>query len=189
MPSLKEFASACKQCIDDGGGPAEIRELVQQALSIQAINPKQVEIDEIVYRSEDLFIVSLAQPPHGETPIHDHGIWGVIGIAEGSEENIFFRQTDLGPVEVSRRMVNAGEAVILGSEVIHKIRNPHATRSLGLHVYGGDLLGGKRHMWHPATGERLLLEQSRFESWCEELTAAGEAAYGHLAQLAAPSAT
>jgi predicted metal-dependent enzyme (double-stranded beta helix superfamily) len=189
VPWLKEFASACRQCIDDGGGPAEIRELVLQALSIQAAMPRQVEIDEIVYRANDLFIVSLAQPPHGETPIHDHGIWGVIGIADGCEENIFFRQTDLGPFEINRRIVNAGEAIILGSDVIHKIRNPLATRSLGLHVYGGDLGRAERHMWHPATGERLLLDQSRFESWCEDLTAAGEISYGNLTRLAEASAT
>ncbi|MEO6918912.1 MAG: cysteine dioxygenase family protein [Collimonas sp.] len=175
MSWLKEFASACKQCLEDGGGPDEIRSLVQQALSMQAANPGQDAIDEIVYRSEDLLIVSLAQPPHGETPIHDHGIWGVIGIADGSEENVFFRQTEHGPVEINRRTVNTGEAIILGAGVIHKIRNPQATRSLGLHVYGGALLSAERHMWDPRTGERLVFEQSRFEGWCEALTAAGEA--------------
>ncbi|MES2071050.1 MAG: cysteine dioxygenase family protein [Pseudomonadota bacterium] len=173
MPWLDEFASHCRQCIDDGGGPTEIQALVQQALEKHAADFAQTEIDRIVYRSADLFIVSLAQPPYGNTPIHNHGFWGVIGIADGCEENAFFERSEAGLLEkVNRVQVNAGEAIVLAPDAIHKIRNPRGTQSLGLHVYGGDLAGAKRRMWSPHTGEESQLEQSQFEAWCEELTAA-----------------
>lgn len=171
MSWLNEFAMQCRQCIDDGGGPEQIRMLVIDALAMQAASPVQTEIDRIAHRSGDLFILSLAQPAWGNTPIHNHGFWGVIGIADGCEENAFFERSAAGLVEVDRVKVNAGEAIILAPDVIHKIRNPDATRSLGIHVYGGDLSGAQRRMWSPHTGEEALLEQSAFVAWCEELTA------------------
>jgi len=175
MSWLNEFALRCRQCIDDGGGAVEIRTLVKQVLAAHAADFVQTEIDRIVYRSADLFIVSLAQPPYGNTPIHDHGFWAVIGIADGCEENAFFERSERGRglIDKAKRVqVNAGEAIILAPDAIHKIRNPLGTKSLGLHVYGGDLTAARRHMWNPHTGEELPLEQSQFEAWCEQLTAA-----------------
>ena len=160
MPWLNELALRCRQCIDAGGGSAEIRDLVAKALSEQTAVPTQTDVDRIVHRADDLLVVSLAQPPFGNTPIHTHG----------REDNAFFKRGPSGLVETGRVRLGAGECMALKPDVIHKIRNPDAVQSQVLHIYGGDLLGASRSMWSPHTAEELPLDQAQFEAWCEELT-------------------
>jgi predicted metal-dependent enzyme (double-stranded beta helix superfamily) len=178
MPWLNDFAAECRRCINQGGGAEEILPLLSHALTLQTRHPQQTEIDRIVYRSDDLFILSLAQPAYGNTPIHTHGFWGVIGISSGCEENAFFKQTETGLVETSRIALHRGDAIILAPNIIHKIRNPQGTSSLGLHVYGGNL-SAKRSMWSPYSKQQMPLEQLQFESWCEELTSAASKGKNH----------
>jgi predicted metal-dependent enzyme (double-stranded beta helix superfamily) len=173
---LSRLASRCQQCLAAGGRAEEVRALVTEALSELASGPPQEAIDDIVHRTDDLLVVGLAQPPYANTPIHNHGgIWCVIGMAVGREENALHAESagDLG--EVDRFVVAAGEAVVLGPNAIHKIRNPDGVMSLGVHVYGADLLSATRYMWDPRTGEKSLLNRSKFDAWCDELIAAATA--------------
>ena len=171
MPWLNRLAQQCRECIDGGGGAIEIRVLVHQSLSELAAVPEQQEIDRIVYRSNDLLVVSLAQPPFGNTPIHSHAIWCVIGVAKGQEDNVFYTRANGSLSQTSRVTLRAGDSIALEPDVIHKIRNPHGEQSQVLHIYGGDLLSANRSMWNPHTGEESPLDQTQFEGWCEELTA------------------
>jgi predicted metal-dependent enzyme (double-stranded beta helix superfamily) len=169
---LSRLASRCRQCLATGGGAEEIRALVEQALGELASAPPQEAIDEIVHRTDDLLVVGLAQPPYANTPVHDHGgIWCVIGMAVGREENALYEESAGGVVEVDRLVVAAGEAVVLPPNAIHRIRNPDGVTSLGVHVYGADLLSAARHMWDPHSGEKSLLDRSKFDAWCDEMTA------------------
>jgi predicted metal-dependent enzyme (double-stranded beta helix superfamily) len=170
MPWLNELALRCRQCIDAGGGAAQIRDLTAKALSEQTAVPAQTDVDRIVYRADDLLVASLAQPPFGNTPIHTHGIWCVIGVAVGREDNAFFERGPSGLVETHRVRLEAGECIALEPNVIHKIRNPDGVQSQVLHIYGGDLLTARRTMWNPHTAQELPLDQAQFEAWCEELT-------------------
>jgi predicted metal-dependent enzyme (double-stranded beta helix superfamily) len=96
----------------------------------------------------------------------------VIGIYEGQENNTFYRRSANGLEEVNRRAIHAGEAVMLGPEVIHAIQNPLAESTLGLHVYGGDLAAATRSMWHPHSRAELPYETPQFFRWCAELARA-----------------
>lgn len=170
---LSRLASRCQQCLAGGGGAEEIRGLVLDALGELASGPPQEAIDDIVHRTSDLLVVGLAQPPYSNTPVHNHGgIWCVIGMAVGREENALYAESAEGLDEVRRFVVEAGEAVVLEPNAIHKIRNPDGATSLGVHVYGADLLSTTRSMWDPRSGEKSLLDRSRFESWCDEMSAA-----------------
>jgi predicted metal-dependent enzyme (double-stranded beta helix superfamily) len=73
---------------------------------------------------------------------------------------------------VGRRAIRAGEAVLLGPEVIHAIQNPLAASTLGLHVYGGDLATATRSMWHPLSRAELPYDTPQFFRWCAELASA-----------------
>jgi predicted metal-dependent enzyme (double-stranded beta helix superfamily) len=173
---LSRLASRCQQCLAAGGGAEEMRSLVIEALSELASGPPQEAIDDIVHRSDDLLVVGLAQPPYANTPIHNHGgIWCVIGMAVGREENALHAESADGLSEVDRLVVAAGEAIVLAPNAIHRIRNPDGVTSLGVHVYGADLLSAKRYMWDPRTGEKSLLDRSKFDAWCDEMTAAATA--------------
>ena len=178
MPWQNELARQCRESIDSGGGHAEILVLVRRALAGAGDVLPQEEIDRIVYRSSDLLVVSLAQPAYGNTPIHSHGIWCVIGVASGNEDNAFYSRNLGGLVETGRIRLSAGNSIALGSDVIHKIRNPDGAQSQVVHIYGGDLLSASRSMWSPHTMQESKLEQAQFEAWCEELTAAASDSTG-----------
>jgi predicted metal-dependent enzyme (double-stranded beta helix superfamily) len=178
MPWLNKLAQQCRGCINGGGGATDIRELVRQSLSELVEVPEQQEIDRIVYRSSDLLVVSLAQPSFGNTPIHSHGIWCVIGVAKGQEDNAFYTRASDGLRQISRITLRAGDSIALEPDVIHKIRNPHGNKSQVIHIYGGDLLSASRSMWNPHTGEESPLDQTQFEVWCEELTASASNSTG-----------
>ena len=99
-------------------------------------------------------------------------MWAVIGIYEGQEDNVFFERHEGTLREKNRRSVRAGEAIVLGPEVIHAVSNPRSTHTLGLHVYGGDLLAAQRTMWHPDTLEELPYDTPQFFKWVAEMTKA-----------------
>jgi predicted metal-dependent enzyme (double-stranded beta helix superfamily) len=182
MPLLDDFTARCRRAIAEGGGAEAIRTLVEQVLPVQAASPIQSETDTIVYRSNDLLIVSLAVPAFGNTPVHSHGgIWCVVGVAIGCEENALFERSGSGLVETRRIVLEAGATTVLAPDVIHKIRNPRATPCIGLHVYGADLLSTERQMWNPHTGEESPMQPVQFDAWCDELTAAAAAARGRAA--------
>lgn len=107
-----------------------------------------------------------ASQPHPTITV----LWAVIGIYEGQESNTFYRRSGKRLEELNRREIRAGEAVLLGPEVIHAIENRFGSNTLGLHVYGGDVLAADRSMWHPSTREELPYDTRRMSKWCAELT-------------------
>jgi predicted metal-dependent enzyme (double-stranded beta helix superfamily) len=79
---------------------------------------------------------------------HNHRMWAVIGMEKGREANEFYRRSGDTLEESGGRVVEAGEVLALGPEVIHRVQNPLAHgSSSALHVYGGDLLTVARSMW------------------------------------------
>jgi len=89
-------------------------------------------------------IVSFVWGPGQATPIHDHTVWGLIGMLRGAEESQGFRFTgprelvpDGAPVRLSPGQV---EAVSPRVGDIHRVRNAHDDRvSISIHVYGADI--------------------------------------------------
>jgi len=173
---LSRLASRCQQCLAAGGGAEDVRALVTNALGELASGPPQEAIDDIVHRTADLLVVGLALPPYSNTPFHNHGgIWCVIGMTVGREENALYAESADGLSEVGRFVVAAGEAAVLAPDAIHKIRNPDGATSRGVHVYGADLLSTTRYMWDPHSREKSLLDRAKFDAWCDEMSAAAVA--------------
>jgi predicted metal-dependent enzyme (double-stranded beta helix superfamily) len=178
MFDLQDFVDRCKQCAGSPHRAKQIlllmRSAVKDAGSIkQAIapaDPRAPLTDAQLFRSDDLLIFNATVPPHFVSPSHDHRMWAVIGIYEGQETNVFSRRSPTGLEEVNRREVPAGEAILLGPEVVHRVANPLDSITLGLHVYGGDLFAAERSMWNPYTGEELRYDVPQFSKWCVELS-------------------
>jgi predicted metal-dependent enzyme (double-stranded beta helix superfamily) len=89
-------------------------------------------------------VVSFVWGPGQETPIHDHTVWGLIGMLRGAEYSQGYRFA--GP----SRLVPAGlpvrlepgqvEAVSPALGDIHRVRNAYDDRvSISIHVYGADI--------------------------------------------------
>jgi predicted metal-dependent enzyme (double-stranded beta helix superfamily) len=183
MFDLKDFVGSCKQFVGAADGARRVLELMRSVVAdpegIKSVVPPlergQNVFDVPLCRSSELFILNATLPPHFKTPPHDHRIWAVIGIYEGQENNTFYRRSGKGLEEISRRELRAGEAMLLGPEVIHAIENPFGSSTLGLHVYGGDIAAAERSMWHPRTGEEHPYEVRQIFKWAAELTKSASA--------------
>jgi predicted metal-dependent enzyme (double-stranded beta helix superfamily) len=106
---------------------------------------------------ERFSIVSLVLAPGAETPVHDHQMWGMVGILRGSETSQHFVQdpaTGLlakGP----RATLRPGEIEVLSPAEgdIHQVANALADgNSLSIHVYGGNIGAMRRRRFDPASG-------------------------------------
>jgi len=107
---------------------------------------------------ERFSVVSFVWGPGQQTPVHDHTVWGLIGMLRGQE-----RSQPFGP-DASGAMVAQGEATLLRpGQVeavsptlgdIHQVSNAlDGQVSISIHVYGANI--GAVHRWvYAADGTR-----------------------------------
>lgn len=94
---------------------------------------------------ERFSLVSFVWGPGQMTPIHDHGVWGLIGMLRGSEISTNFRWSPLaGSLEQDGDVVQLYhgdvEAVSPALGDIHKVRNASTTESaISIHLYGANI--------------------------------------------------
>jgi len=93
---------------------------------------------------ERFSVVSFVWAPGQATPIHDHRVWGLVGVLRGSELNEAFRRDGDGPLLAAgppQRLV-AGAVAALSPRLgdVHRVRNAERDRaSISIHVYGGNI--------------------------------------------------
>ncbi|HYF18494.1 MAG TPA: cysteine dioxygenase [Ramlibacter sp.] len=101
-------------------------------------------------------VVSFVWGPGQKTPVHNHTVWGVIGMLRGAELAAAYRQEP-------GRLVASGEAVRLEpGDVeavspsigdIHQVSNALPGQvSISVHCYGADIGRVRRHVFDPGTG-------------------------------------
>lgn len=102
-------------------------------------------------------VVSFVWGPGQQTPVHDHTVWGMIGMLRGGEVGERFESGGLGrPMRsVGSETLLAGDTELVSPTIgdIHQVRNLHADQvSISIHVYGGDIGAISRHVYDVATG-------------------------------------
>lgn len=108
---------------------------------------------------EGLFsVVSFVWGPGQCTPIHDHTVWGLIGMLRGAEYSQPFRLDAAGRPVPDGTEIRLGpgqvEAVSPRIGDIHRVRNAYGDRvSISIHVYGADIGRVHRSVFTPE-GER-----------------------------------
>lgn len=159
MFDLDRFIEECRAAVPQGQ-PA-VRELVARAVAepgdvLRALGePTRAGLNTL-YRSDELTILNLVWAPHMTLMPHNHGMWAVIGLYTGREDNIFWRRID-EPGHPSRveaagaKALSVGEAAPLGKDIIHSVTNPIPRLTGALHVYGGDFFRPGRSEWDPET--------------------------------------
>lgn len=106
---------------------------------------------------EDKFsVVSFVWGPGQQTPIHDHTVWGVIGMLRGAEMAQNYAIADDGtPQPKGAELELSPGAVEFVSPAIgdvHKVRNALEDQvSISIHAYGANIGKVKRHVF-PAEG-------------------------------------
>jgi len=105
---------------------------------------------------ERFSVVSFVWGPGQCTPIHDHTVWGLVGVLRGEERSLGYRPDAAGrlaPTAESRLKPGDIEAVSPRIGDIHVVSNALADRpSISIHVYGGNIGAIARHVFDPATG-------------------------------------
>lgn len=106
-------------------------------------------------------IVSFVWGPGQETPVHDHKVWGLIGMLRGAEDaqNYEITATGLQPVgEAVRLSPGQVEAVSPTIGDIHKVSNAYQDQvSISIHVYGANIGAVHRAVYRPDGSEKLFI--------------------------------
>lgn len=124
-----------------------------------------------LYRSDDLTVAHVVSAPGSRSPIHNHRMWGVIGIYAGQEDNHLYRRGADGLADAGLRSLRAGDVFVMDPELIHAVANPRADLNGGLHVYGGDLMARPgRSLWDPDSGAEQPYAYERVLEYTQRLS-------------------
>ena len=95
--------------------------------------------------SEERFsVVSFVWGPGQSTPIHDHRVWGLVGVLRGAERSrAFVRHGDGEPLLASpEEWLDRGKVAVVSPRLgdIHRVSNAFDDRvSISIHVYGANI--------------------------------------------------
>ena len=103
-------------------------------------------------------IVSFVWGPGQMTPVHNHTVWGVIGMLRGAE---YGQRYEILPGEPPRKVGNdeilrPGDVDIVSPTHgdVHLVRNAYDDRtSISIHLYGGNIGRVQRSVFDARTGE------------------------------------
>jgi len=101
-------------------------------------------------------VVSFVWAPGQSTPVHDHTVWGLVGVLRGQERNVPYERADDGRLTAGApEILSAGEVCAVSPTIgdIHQVSNALTDEtSISIHVYGADIGEVKRHTFDPETG-------------------------------------
>jgi len=103
---------------------------------------------------ERFSVVSFVWGPGQKSPIHDHTVWGIVGVLRGAEiEQSFSRTSDGRFVERGAPVrLEKGEVTAVSPDIgdFHRVSNALAGRpSISVHVYGANIGAVRRSMYEP----------------------------------------
>lgn len=164
-PRLRDFVRQLEQAVD--GAPGEAPLLARGSALLQALVAHDDWLPEACARphpqhyqqyllhadaAQRFSVVSFVWGPGQGTPIHDHTVWGLIGMLRGAEESQPYDRNAQGrwqPHGPARRLQPGDvEAVSPTIGDVHRVRNalPDGV-SISIHVYGADIGRVQRHVF------------------------------------------
>lgn len=167
--ALQRFIDEVRAHLTKGGGEAAIvpavRESMQRLVArddwlpaeMAQPHPKYYQQYLLYADPQDRFsVVSFVWGPGQKTPVHDHTVWGVIGMLRGMERCASYRN------EGGRVVPAGGEILLKPGEVeavsptlgdIHRVANAFDDRvSISVHAYGANIGKVRRHVFDTETG-------------------------------------
>ena len=155
MFDLDRFIADCRDSVRHAPG---VLDVVARAVSTPAEvlaalgEPRRAGV-QVLHRSDEITVLNLVWGPRMCQVPHNHGMWAVIGIYTGREDNIFWRRRAGVPgarIEAAgAKALGDREAVPLGPDIIHSVVNPIKRLTGAIHVYGGDFFAVRRSEWDP----------------------------------------
>ncbi|WP_397431149.1 cysteine dioxygenase [Pseudomonas chlororaphis] len=107
-------------------------------------------------------IVSFVWGPGQRTPIHDHRVWGLIGMLRGSEYSQGFARHSDGSLraEGQRIQLLPGQVEAVSPKIgdIHQVSNVFDDQvSISIHVYGANIGAVRRAVYQADGSEKLFI--------------------------------
>lgn len=107
-------------------------------------------------------VVSFVWGPSQTTPVHDHRVWGLIGMLRGAEDAQGFVRGANGELQPDGPAVRLtpGQVEAVSPRVgdIHQVSNAFTDRvSISIHVYGANIGAVKRAVYQPDGSEKLFI--------------------------------
>ncbi|MGY4495101.1 cysteine dioxygenase [Pseudomonas sp. TE3610] len=107
-------------------------------------------------------VVSFVWGPGQQTPIHDHRVWGLIGMLRGAEDSQNYTRTDSGALVPDGAPIRLlpGDVEPLSPRIgdIHQVSNAFADQvSISIHVYGANIGAVHRAVYQPDGSEKLFI--------------------------------
>jgi predicted metal-dependent enzyme (double-stranded beta helix superfamily) len=101
---------------------------------------------------ERFSVVSFVWGPGQKTPIHDHTVWGLIGMLRGAEIGQRYAHDADGKVVAigSEAILNQGDIEVVSPTLgdIHLVKNAYDDKtSISVHVYGANIGAVTRHVY------------------------------------------
>ena len=166
---LREFVADIAALVDSGASESAL--LDQGGLALQELirvddwlPPQYAQPSPERYQQFLLYadarqrfsVVSFVWGPGQQTPIHDHTVWGLIGVLRGAEFAAPYVRSDDGALRQIGPEVRleAGDVEAVSPAIgdIHRVRNAYDDRaSISIHVYGANI-GAVRRSTYPADG-------------------------------------
>lgn len=110
---------------------------------------------------ERFSLVSFVWAGGQQTPVHDHTVWGVIGMLRGAETERHYVFNEHHILEESGRVstLTPGQVSCVSPAIgdIHQVSNAFSDQvSISIHLYGGNIGRIQRHVFYPGTSEKKL---------------------------------
>jgi predicted metal-dependent enzyme (double-stranded beta helix superfamily) len=171
IPRLRSYIQAMTRLVEDHAGDeptmlAEGEKLLKALVSHDDWLPEAfAQPSTEGYRQYLLYcdplerfsVVSFVWGPGQKTPVHDHTVWGMVGMMRGAEMCEEYNGVTPGkPFRVSgTHRIEPGEVDLVSPTIgdIHVVSNAYTDRpSISIHVYGANIGAVRRHVFDPATG-------------------------------------
>ncbi len=167
---LREFVKSMTRLVertdDEGALLAGAKPLLAKLIADDAWLPEEcARPDAQFYRQyllhcdplERFCVVSFVWGPGQKTPVHDHTVWGLVGMMRGAERCRRYERAADGTVRAvgEEQVLKPGEIEAVSPAVgdIHTVANALADApSVSIHVYGANIGAVRRHVFDAATG-------------------------------------
>lgn len=101
---------------------------------------------------ERFSVVSFVWGPGQRTPVHNHTVWGLIGVLRGAEYSQPYARDAGGALRENgaERLIERAQVEAVSPAIgdIHRVRNAYDDRvSVSIHVYGANIGAVRRSIW------------------------------------------
>jgi 3-mercaptopropionate dioxygenase len=168
IDKLQQFVREMTRLVDSGADEASLlagaRDAMRTLVSVDDWLPEELAKPHAQHYQQYLLhrdpagrfsVVSFVWGPGQRTPVHDHTVWGVIGMLRGAEVAVSYAYDGPRLVERDEIRLQPGDVEAVSPTVgdIHRVSNAHDDRvSISVHCYGADIGQVRRHVYDLESG-------------------------------------